>query len=184
MRFKTALIVLLVVFFSSDLKAHDFYLSVTTVRHNLKNEKLSIRIRLFVNDLEESIFQGQGVRLGLWKNLPIENAECYIEKYIYSNLFISINRIPVEIEFIEQRMKTAEVIEENVIFCELEVCNVSEIYSIGVQNKLLTESFDSQTNIVVVSANGIRNTLNLDKHLSQDEIVYEGKTKSITKIHY
>ena len=66
--------------------------------------------------------------------------------------------------------------EDNVIFCVLEVCNVSEILSIGVQNKLLTESFDSQANIVVISANGTRNTLNLDKKIFQERIIYESET--------
>tara|TARA_S200000501_G_C20749914_1_gene711170 strand:+ start:60 stop:593 length:534 start_codon:yes stop_codon:yes gene_type:complete len=176
MNLKTLLVLLSIILLSSGLRAHDFYLSVTTLKHNVKNEKLAIQIKLFVNDLEESIFQEQGVNLGLWENSPIENAERYVEKYIYSKLFISINNNPVEIEFIEQKMKTTEVTEDNVIFCELEVCNVSEIFSIGVQNKLLTESFDSQANIVVISANGIRNTINLDKKIYQDKIIYELET--------
>tara|TARA_Y100000996_G_C22345133_1_gene570346 strand:- start:94 stop:627 length:534 start_codon:yes stop_codon:yes gene_type:complete len=176
MNLKTLLILLSIILLSSDLKAHDFYLSVTTVKHNVKNEKLAIQIKLFVNDLEESIFHEQGVSLGLWENSPIENAERYVEKYIYSNLFISINNNPVEIEFVEQKIKTTEIMEDNVIFCVLEVCNVSEILSIGVQNKLLTESFDSQANIVVISANGTRNTLNLDKKIFQERIIYESET--------
>ena len=173
MNLKTLLILLSVIILSSDLRAHDFYLSVTTLKHNIKDKKLAIQIKLFINDLEESIFQEHGVSLGIWENSPIENAEYYVEKYIYSNLFLSINDNPVEIEFIELKIKTTEVTEDKVIYCELEVCNITEISSISVQNKLLLESFDSQANIVVINANGIRSTLNLDKKISEENIIYE-----------
>ena len=86
MNLKTLLILLSVIILSSDLRAHDFYLSVTTLKHNIKDKKLAIQIKLFINDLEESIFQEHGVSLGLWENSPIENAEYYVEKYIYSCL--------------------------------------------------------------------------------------------------
>ena len=78
MNFKTVLILFLTIIFSHDLEAHEFYLSYTSVKHNPENEELFIRIKLFVNDLEESLFEYQS--LDFQKNSPIENKENYIEK--------------------------------------------------------------------------------------------------------
>ena len=147
-------------------------MSYTSVKHNPENEELFIRIKLFVNDLEESLYEYQGLRSDFQKNSPIENKEHYIEKYIHSKLSILINEKPIDIQFIEQKLETANLSEDSVIFCELEACNVSEIKTISIQNSLLTENFDSQANIVVISANGARNTLNLDKRIPEGKINY------------
>jgi len=172
MNFKTVLILFLIIISSHDLKAHEFYMSYTSVKHNPENEELFIRIKLFVNDLEESLYEYQGLRSDFQKNSPIENKEHYIEKYIHSKLSILINEKPIDIQFIEQKLETANLSEDSVIFCELEACNVSEIKTISIQNSLLTENFDSQANSVVISANGVRNTLNLDKRIPEGKINY------------
>ena len=41
-----------------------------------------------------------------------------------------------------------------------------------VNNQFLTESFDSQTNIVFIIANGMRKSLNLDRKISEGEISF------------
>ncbi|MEM9075800.1 MAG: DUF6702 family protein [Bacteroidota bacterium] len=169
---KVALALFLVGFVPVVSSAHEFYLSITTIQHVAEEEKLSIRIKIFVNDLEESIFQEQGVRLGLWKNTPIDNAQSYVEDYICSRLSISINNTPIPLEFNSLKVESAEILEDHVILCQLEAYNVSEIISIKIQNSFLIESFDSQANIVNINANNTRKTINLDKRLSEDQIIY------------
>jgi hypothetical protein len=147
-------------------------MSYTSVKHNPENEELFIRIKLFVNDLEESLYEHQGLSSEFQKNSPIENKEHYVEKYIYSKLSISINEKPVNMRFIGQKLETDNLSEDSVIYCLLEACDITEIKTISIQNSLLTENFDSQANIVVISANGVRNTLNLDKRIPEGEIIY------------
>ena len=171
MNFKTVLILFFIIS-SYDLKAHEFYMSYTSIKHNQENEELFIRIKLFVNDLEESLFEYQRLNPGFQKNSPIENKEYHIEKYIYSKLSISINEKPIDIRFIGQKLETDNLSEDSVIYCLLEACDITEIKTISIQNSLLTENFDSQANIVVISANGVRNTLNLDKRIPEGEIIY------------
>ena len=172
MRLKTLLILFSITVLPNKKTAHEFYISHTSIKYNSENQELFIRIKLFVNDLEESLSQNQNATLGLWKNLSIENSEPYIEQYLQSKLSVSINDKPVEIQFIEKKMETGQFIEDNIITCELEACNIIEITKISIQNNLLTESFDSQVNIVEINANGIRSTLNLDKKLPEGEVIY------------
>ena len=172
MRINTLLILLSIIVLPHKKIAHEFYISHTSIKHNSKNQELFIRIKLFVNDLEESLSQNQNLTLGLWKNLSIENSEPYIEQYLQSKLSVSINNKPVEIQFIEKKMEADQFAEDNIITCELEACNVTKIRKIRIRNNLLTESFDSQVNIVEINANGNRRTLNLDKKLPEGEVIY------------
>jgi len=167
------LLLFLLGFCPALLHAHEFYISITTIHHQEATEKLSIRVKIFVNDLEESIFQEQGIRLGLWKNVPIENAQAYVADYVCSRLSISINGTPIPLQFQQQRVESAEVVEDHVIVCQLATDKVPDINQIKVYNTLLTETFDAQTNIVNIRANDSRKTINLDKRLPEDEIIYD-----------
>ena len=93
MNFKTVLILFLIIISSHDLKAHEFYMSYTSVKHNPENEELFIRIKLFVNDLEESLYEYQGLSSDFQKNSPIENKEHYIEKLKTITLSLRLNGI-------------------------------------------------------------------------------------------
>ncbi len=170
MRKKIALTLLLVGVLPAVLSAHQFYISITSIQHLPEAQKLRVRVKLFVNDLEESIYQEKGIRIGLWKNNPIEDAQSYVEQYITSRLSIAINDAAVPLNFLNQKVEPAEVLEDNVILCELEANDVSEIATIKVRNSILTETFDSQANIINIRANDTRKTINLDKKLPEDEV--------------
>ena len=169
---KVAFTLFLIGFFPATLCAHEFYISITTIKHHKEEEKLSIRVKIFVNDFEESIFQEKGVRLGLWKNKPIDNVQSYVEDYICSKFSISINDTPIPLDFKSLKVESAEILEDHVIICELEGYNVPNITKISVHNSFLIDSFDSQANIVTINANDTRKTINLNKRLSEDLVKY------------
>ncbi len=173
MKKKIALTFLLLVVYSTVLIAHEFYISITSIQHHPETQKLSIRVKIFVNDLEESIFQEEGVRLGLGTNTPIENAQAHVEHYLCSKLSISVNDSLIPLNYLNQKVETAEIVEDNVIICQLEAYNISEIVKIKVHNSLLTNAFDSQTNIVNIRANDTKKAINLDKRLPEDQVVFD-----------
>ena len=158
--------------FPAILNAHQFYISITTIQHHADSEKLTITVKLFVNDLEESIYQEKGVRIGLWQNQPIVNAQSYVEQYIASKFAISINDKLVPLKFISQRLERADIIEDHVIICQLEANHISEITTVKVRNSLLIETIDSQANIVNILANDTRKAINLDRRIQEDQITY------------
>ncbi|MEM8507918.1 MAG: DUF6702 family protein [Bacteroidota bacterium] len=169
---KIVLTLLLVGVFPAILNAHQFYISITSIQHQPETQKLSIRVKLFVNDLEASIFQEQGIRIGLWANTPVKNAASYVEHYILSKLFISINDAPATLKFIRQTVEPAEVLEDNVLVCHLEAYNVPQINTVKVRNSLLTETIDAQINIVNIRANGTKKVINLDRKLPEDQVAF------------
>ena len=172
MIFKIALVLLSSFFLKTQDVKHDFYVSVTSIRHNAEKQNLSIRIKLFANDLEKTFVDEKGVGLGILKNSPNENAKQHIEKYIFSKLSIIVNKKLINMSFVEQKFENTERVEEDLIICKLEASNIPKIDSIKIKNQFLTESFDSQTNIVFIIANGMRKSLNLDRKISEGEISF------------
>ena len=155
------------------VNAHQFYISVTSIKHEAETQKIKVRVKLFINDLEESIFQQSGTRIGLWKNKPIANYEDYIKGYLTSKLSITINNSQVPLTYLKHRVESAEVLEDYVLYCEFEANNISTISSLTISNRLLTEAFDSQTNIINVKANNTRKTINLNKRIPEETILFE-----------
>ncbi len=159
--------------FPSEIVKHDFYVSITSIRHNLENENLFIRIKLFASDLEQSFLYEKGIGFGVRKNSQNEKVKKNLEKYIFSKFLIKINGNPIYISLVQLIFETAERLEDDLLICEFEAFDISKINSIKVSNSILTERFDSQTNIVFIIANGKRETLNLDRKISQGEITYD-----------
>jgi hypothetical protein len=172
MIFKIALVLLSSFFLKTQDVKHDFYVSVTSIRHNAEKQNLSIRIKLFANDLEKTFVDENGFGLGILKKSPNKNAKQHIEKYIFSKLSITVNEKLINMSFVEQKLENTERVEEDLIICKLEASNIPKIDSIKIKNQFLTESFDSQTNIVFIIANGMRKTLNLDRKISEGEISF------------
>ena len=167
---KIALVLLSSFFLKTHDVKHDFYVSVTSIRYNKEKENLSIRIKLFANDLEQTFRDEKGFSLGLLKKSSNQNVKQHIEKYIFSKFSIIVNERLINMKFVEQKFENTERVEENLIICQLEASNIPKIESIKVKNQFLTESFDSQTNIIFIIANGMRKTLNLDRKISEGEI--------------
>lgn len=162
----------MVVVFSTVLSAHEFYISITSIQHHPETKKLSVSVRLFINDLEEAILQEEGVRLGLGTNRLLENAQEYLKRYLRSNLSIAVNASPIPLNYLNHEVETAEVVEDNVITCLLEANDVPEITTIKVLNTFLTEAFDSQVNIVNIRANATKKVINLDRRIPEDEVAF------------
>jgi len=169
---KIVLALLLAGLLPAMLSAHQFYISITNINHDKESEKLANTSKIFVNDLEESIFQEQGVRVGLWKNQPIQNAQSYVAQYVESKFCVSINERQIPLKFVSQRVESADIIEDHVIICKLEASDVPEISVIKVRNLLLTETIDSPANLVNVLANDTRKAMNIDKRIPEDQNYY------------
>jgi len=173
MKLKIVFILLSSLIFPSEIVKHDFYVSITSIRHNLEKENLFIRIKLFASDIEQSFLHEKENVLGIRENSKNEKVKKNLEKYIFSKFSIKINGKPIDISLVKLVFETSERIEEELFICEFEAFDISNINSIKVSNSILTERFDSQTNIVFIIANGKRETLNLDRRISHGEITYD-----------
>ena len=83
LKLKIVFILLSSLIFPSEIVKHDFYVSITSIRHNLEKENLFIRIKLFASDIEQSFLHEKDIVLGIRENSKNEKVKKNLEKYIF-----------------------------------------------------------------------------------------------------
>ncbi len=139
--------------------AHEFYVSVSSVKFKADENRLIIKVRTFTNDLEDAIVNRGFDRPDLDKETESENSPELIANYITDHFMMKVNGDTANVIFLERYY------EADVAWSVLQVTNVAAVKTIEVENKVLMELFDAQTNIVRFDINGEKKYLNLTKQL-------------------
>ncbi len=164
---KSTLIFSLFLFYSVAANSHPFYVSICQIDFNKENQTLEISVKTFVNDLLFALKSAGAPELFLGEEREDKKADDYIYDYLKRNLKIKVNGKPVTYSFIGKELET------DVVWSYLEVAGVPELNKIEVECSVLTEMFDSQSNIIQVNdGTGIRNLL-LTKRKTVDSISFE-----------
>ena len=133
--------------YSSTTAKHEFHLSKCDIHFSEEDRALQISLRIFIDDLEEAIAKVHNEEnLKLCTKKEAERADSILVSYLSDNLLISIDNELKEIEFVGK-----EVSEDLLaVWCYFEVIDVEPKGMIQVENKILIETFDDQSNLVVL----------------------------------
>ena len=143
--------------FFADIKeaiAHPFYVSICQIDYNQQNHVLEISVKIFADDLIKALKQNEisDIHLGELQENP--KSDQYIFNYLSENLIITIKNESLTYSFIGKEL------EDDAVWCYLEIKNVPAFHEISVLNSILTEVFETQNNIVQVNVNGkVKNLL-------------------------
>ncbi|WP_146199104.1 DUF6702 family protein [Arcicella aurantiaca] len=126
---------------SHNLNTHDFHTSLTEMRYNAKSKSFEISLRLFTDDLQKAISANNQNRKIVIENTDKNDAlvEAYVRKY-----FTIINPKNQRIAF--QYVGKENEGEATWVYLEMPV-NES-LNGSRIQNIVLFDMFDDQTNIV------------------------------------
>ena len=141
---KTAILSILIVLFS----AHEFHLSLTEIRHNSESRSIEVSIKLFTDDLLVALEQAGAPKMELGTENEPPEANELIESYLKAHFKLMVNGKPTEFTYLG---KEAEL---DATWCFVEVKDVKKVQAIEVQNTLLLEAFDDQTNMINLNING------------------------------
>ena len=141
---KTAILSTLIVLFS----AHEFHLSLTEIRHNSESRSIEVSIKLFTDDLLVALEQAGAPKMELGTENEPPEANELIESYLKAHFKLMVNGKPTEFTYLG---KEAEL---DATWCFVEVKDVKKVQNIEVQNTLLLEAFDDQTNMINLNING------------------------------
>ena len=155
------LLITLCLFFS-----HEFYISVTQIDHNPKNDSLEITIKMFTDDVENAIESFNDVKLRLGSKKEHETATQLIQDYVLENFELSQNDKDIELNFIGKE------IELDVTWCYLEAKGIKSISTLTIENNLLLNVIESQTNIVHVKYKDENSSLMLNKGRTKDKVLF------------
>ncbi|CAN5353719.1 hypothetical protein BH10BAC1_BH10BAC1_18130 [soil metagenome] len=139
---------LLVVTSSFTPIMHRYYLSLTEVHINTDKHTLDVSSKLFTDDLELELGKIANKKIDLSTSTKNKEVELLLFNYIDKNFKINVGGKLQKLEYVGFE------VENDAVWCYLEVKNYKGKGTISFLNTLLYESFSEQSNLVNVTLDG------------------------------
>jgi uncharacterized protein DUF6702 len=125
---------------SSALAAHDFFVSILTIRHKPETQTLDLTWRITAHDIEHALSDRGALKLGSANEHP--KADSLLNRYFMEHLTL----------FKEDKQLTwkwvGKELDGETLYCYLQVEGVASPQHLMVGNTLLQEVFIEQQNLV------------------------------------
>ncbi len=135
---------------------HPFYVSVTEINHNPKEQTLEISCKMFSEDLEDILKKNYKTPVDLTAPKQTAQNEKMIQDYIVKHLAIQANGKALKLNFIGFE-KEAES-----IYCYFETDKITAVKKLDITDSILQDFSDKQINIIHVMMNNNRKSQKLD----------------------
>ncbi len=135
---------------------HPFYVSMVDIKHNAKEKTAEVSIRIFTEDLENTLKKYGNTRIDMVKPTNKAIVDKLLNDYIQQKLHIKLNDKPVNMQYIgfEQQLES--------IWTYLEIKEVPTIKKVEVNCNLLYDYQEKQTIIFHIKSNGKEKSYKLD----------------------
>jgi len=156
------ILVLLILLPTLAFTTHKYYVSSTKIEYKKEARSLQITMRIFIDDLQETINTTYSKNLEL--ALPNEPGEIdsLINNYVSKKFEIIINDEQKKYSYLGKEYNNDE------IYIYLEIENVEFIKAIEIKNSMLMELFPEQQNIIKLYINDAKKTFLLTKQKDKD----------------
>lgn len=144
---------------SGMLPAHPIYVSMCQIEYDAGKKAVRIIITVFSDDLENALYQQHQRRLLLATEREAPDARALIYGYLHRQTEFSLNGLPLELDSLSRRIDIHEARTK----CIFEIPEIADFKEVSVTSRIFLELYDSQQNLVRVSANGKKKNLLLDK---------------------
>jgi hypothetical protein len=143
----TLLITILLTLFRLDETKevfHDFHLSRCEINFESKSGDLQIAAHIFIDDFEDALALGgkKDLHIGTQKESP--KGDEAIEQYINQKLILKSLNKAHKLSLIGKEVSK----DKMAVWCYFEVIGLKNLTNIDIENKILTEVFNDQKNIV------------------------------------
>ena len=135
---------------------HPLYVAVTEINHNPQEKTLEISCKTFTDDLELAISKSSNQKVDLFNVNDKAAAEKAIFDYFKKHLVIKADGKAVQAELIGFER------ESEAVWSYFQVNNVPSLKKIEITNNILFEVSNDQINLMHVTVNGSRKSVNLD----------------------
>lgn len=126
---------------------HAFHISKTDISHKTAEKSLQITMHIFIDDLELALEKQGHKKLFVGTDKEVAQAKNLIEQYLRANFMVSINGKNCAYQWLGKETST----DKQALWIYLEATNIKEVKQIGIENKVLTDVFTDQKNIVQVN---------------------------------
>lgn len=165
MKLKTYLFLLLTIPLFS-FSSHKYYLSLTEINFNKETKAVQVIINVFMDDIELALNKDFGIDLQLTTKKELKNNGIYFKKYLHKKLEFTINNKIQNFNYIGKEY------EGDFVFFYLEIENVENVKTLSVSNKVLTDHFPKQQNLIKVKVGKKNKSVLLSKEAYKTSIKF------------
>ncbi len=140
-------VALLLVFECAFWCSHPFHLSICEIKHDAESKSVQITSSLFQDDLEIVLNQIRGTS-DYFNEVSESEIKEDLKEYFKQHLQVSIDDNPRSTQFLGFE------IEENVVWCYLEINQVKSIREMFLRYTPLLDIFDNQINLAHIRYQG------------------------------
>ena len=133
---------------------HEFYISTTSIDYNKKSKSLEITQQFTTHDIEKAILKSSKIDLNIAEKNENPKSDSIIFAYIQSGF---------EIDGIQLNWVGKEFNLDETLWIYLESDSTEKPKKLEITNTLLTEEFESQSNITHVNFMGNQQTHSFNK---------------------
>lgn len=164
------LLLLLVLLIGSSFSLHPIHISVTEIEFDEKSRSLEIMMRVFMDDLELSLRNDiRQPDLDVLEASKAKKLDPIVKEYLKKHFKINVDNKSVETNYLGHEE------EGDAFIFYIEVTKVKKFKTIQVQNSLITETHDDQSNIVHVTVRDKVKSLRLTKGNAVDKLSFDIK---------
>jgi hypothetical protein len=146
---------------------HPFYVSVTEVQHNAKDQALEISCKVFAEDLEQALKAHYKSLVDFSKDQNKEQVQAWVSDYFTKTLQIRADGKPAAFSIVGYEK------EKESVFVYLQADHVSAPKKIDIQNTILYDVSESQINIMHVTVNAKRQSSKVGFPVKQASFVFK-----------
>ena len=137
---KTTLLLFIIPLLS--FSAHKYYLSLTQINYKQEAKSIQIIINVFMDDIELALNKNYNIDLQLTTDNELKDNDVYFKKYLLNKLNFKVNATQKNFNYIGKEF------DGDLVYFYLEITDIEKVNSIEVSNKILTDHFSKQQNLI------------------------------------
>jgi hypothetical protein len=152
-----------------SLLLHPMHVSVTEIEMDEKDKRLEIMMRVFADDLETTLRDHlKQPEYDIAKQSKAA-LDATMKEYLAPRFKIAVDNKPVQSKYLGYEL------EGDAFIFYIEVPGVKKLKTIQIQNNIIMEVFEDQSNLVHVTVRGTVRSLRLTKNVPTDKLTFDVK---------
>ena len=161
-------LILFIVFWASMgwLNAHPYYVSIFQVQYNTENKSLEVSVKVFADNLLQGLENAGYSDIFLGQENENPQTDTFITEYLQSKIEFAVNGKLQPYQYIGKEL------EDGVVWLYLEITGIERFERFGISCSLLTEVYETQSNIIQVEKNKQIKSLLLNRKKTTGTLVF------------
>jgi hypothetical protein len=146
---------------------HPFHVAVTELIYKEETKTVQVMHKIFVDDFEQTLNKRFDVYLDILAEKDTKSIDSLVEVYINERFSVKIDGKEEELVYLGSEL------EDNVIWCYQEIYKVKKPKTFEVENTIMFESFDDQSNLIHTTVKGELKSLRLHTNQKKDVVTFD-----------